>query len=148
MSSQMLARLALSLAQVALLMAIAIFAFKVQMVGSWFALAVTVTLGALMMMALGFIAGSFAKTPEAAETLTILVSFPMMFLGGSYFPTTSAPAFLTPVIKAMPLTYLNDALRQIMNNGAGLASVQTDLLIITAWMVAALLVSNRAFRWG
>ena len=148
MGSQMLARLVLSLAQVALLMAIAIIGFKVQMVGSWLALAVTVTLGALMMMSLGFIAGSFARTPDAAQTVTILVSFPMMFLGGSYFPTTGAPAFLTPVIQALPLTYLNDALRQIINNGVGLAGVRTDLLVITAWMVAALLFSVRAFRWN
>jgi ABC-2 type transport system permease protein len=72
----------------------------------------------------------------------------MMFLGGSYFPTTGAPAFLTPVIQAMPLTYLNDALRQIINNGVGLAGVGTDLLVITAWTVAALLFSIRAFRWS
>jgi len=122
--------------------------FKVQMVGSWLALAVTVTLGALMMMSLGFIAGSFARTPDAAQTVTILVSFPMMFLGGSYFPTTGAPPFLMPVIQAMPLTYLNDALRQIINNGVGLAGVRTDLLVITAWMVATLLFSMRAFRWS
>jgi ABC-2 type transport system permease protein len=147
-SSQMLARLLLSLAQCALLLALAIFAFRVQVVGSWLALLVTVILGALMMMALGFIAGSFAKTPETAATITILVSFPMMFLGGSYFPTNNAPAFLAPVIKAMPLTYVNDALRQIINNGVGLAGVQTDLLIIAAWMVAALIISVRAFRWA
>ena len=48
----------------------------------------------------------------------------MMFLSGSYFPTDSAPAFLTPLIKAMPLTYLNDALRQIINNGASLGGVR------------------------
>ena len=148
MAAQMLARLVLSVAQGAILIAVAMVVFHVQIVGSWSALLLAVALGALTMMALGFVAGSFTKKPEAAQAITFLVSFPMMFLGGSYFPTDNAPAFLTPVVRAMPLTYLNDALRQIINNGAGLAAVQTDLLILAAWLVAALLLSGRAFRWA
>ncbi|MFI5274664.1 MAG: ABC transporter permease, partial [Ktedonobacterales bacterium] len=122
--------------------------FHVQVTGSWLALALTVALGALVMMSLGFVAGSFARTPETAQTVTFLVSFPMMFLGGSYFPVDSAPAFLVPLIHAFPLTYLNSALRSIMNNGAGLAGVQTDLLVLVAWLLAASLLSVRAFRWS
>ncbi len=148
MTSQMLARLLVSLAQGAILIAVAMLAFRVQVVGSWGALALAVTLGALTMMAIGFVAGAFAKTPESAQSITFLISFPMMFLGGSYFPTEAAPAFLTPVIKAMPLTYLNDALRQIINNGAGLAAVEHDLLVLVVWMVAALVLAMRAFRWS
>ena len=148
MASQMFARLVLSVAQGAVLLVVAMLVFHVQIVGSWATLLALVAVGALTMMSLGFIAGSFAKTPEAAQGVMFLVSFPMMFLGGSYFPTSGAPAFLSPVIKAMPLTYLNDALRQIINNGAGLASVQHDLLVLLAWMVAALLFSTRAFRWA
>jgi ABC-2 type transport system permease protein len=148
MVSQMLARLALSVAQGAVLIAVAILVFKVQIVGSWWALLAVVSVGALTMMALGFVAGSFARTSEAAQAVTFLVSFPMMFLGGSYFPTDSAPTFLAPVVKAMPLSYLNDALRQIVNNGANFAGISTDLMVLAAWAVAALLVSARAFRWS
>lgn len=148
MASQMLARLVLSLAQGAVLVAVAMLVFHVQIVGSVVALVGLVALGALTMMSLGFVAGSLARTPEAAQSVMFLVSFPMMFLGGSYFPTDNSPAFLTPVIKAMPLSYLNDALRQIINNGATFAGVQHDALILVVWMVAALLFSTRAFRWA
>lgn len=147
MGSQMLARLVLSLVQGVVLIGVAMAVFQVQVIGSWWALGLAVAIGALTMMALGFVAGSFAKTPEAAQAVTFLVSFPMMFLGGSYFPTDSAPAFLTPIINALPLSYLNDALRQIINNGASLHTVQTDLLVLVAWMVAALLLSTRIFNW-
>lgn len=146
--SQMLARLVLSLAQGALLVGVAMFVFHVQMTGSWLALGAAVTLGALVMMSLGFVAGSFARTPEAAQTVTFLVSFPMMFLGGSYFPVDSAPQFLAPLIRALPLTYLNDALRQVMNNGASLGAIQVDLLVLVAWLLAGALLSVRAFRWA
>lgn len=147
-STQMLARLALSLLQGAALILVAMLVFHVQVTGSWIALGLTVALGALALQGLGFVVGSFARTPEVANAAFFLISFPMMFLSGSYFPTDSAPAFLTPLIKAMPLTYLNDALRQIINNGASLGGVQTDLLIIAAWMVVAVLLSARAFRWS
>jgi ABC-2 type transport system permease protein len=148
MGTQMLARLILSSAQGALLIAVAMLVFKVQIVGSWAGLLFVVAIGALTMMALGFVAGSFSRTPEAAQAVTFLISFPMMFLGGSYFPTDSAPAFLSPVIRALPLTYLNDALRQIINNGANLAGISSDLMVLAAWAVAALLLSTRAFRWS
>jgi ABC-2 type transport system permease protein len=146
--SQILARVLISLAQGAVLLGVAIAVFKVQIAGSWLALGLVVALGSLAMLSVGFVIGSFARSQEVAQTLNFLISFPMMFLGGSYFPTTSAPAFLAPVIKAMPLTYLNDALRGIINNGAGLAATQTDVLVLAAWMVVALIVSVRAFRWA
>jgi ABC-2 type transport system permease protein len=144
---QATARLLLSLAQCAVLIAVAILIFKVQIIGSWLALGLIVALGALVMLSLGFVIGSFARNAEVAASLTFLISFPMMFLGGSYFPTDSAPAFLSPLIHILPLSYLNDALRQIINNGADLAATRTDALALAVWMVAALLLSFRAFRW-
>ena len=145
--SQILARVSLSLAQGAALVGVAYLAFGVQIEGSVWALALTVALGALAMLAVGFVIGSFAPSQEVAQSLTFLIGFPMIFLSGSYFPVSSAPAFLTPLIEAMPLSYLNDALRAIMTNGAGLATVQTDLLVLSAWLVVALILSIRAFRW-
>jgi ABC-2 type transport system permease protein len=145
--SQATARLLLSLAQCAVLLTVAILVFKVQIIGSWLALGLTVTLGALAMLALGFVIGSFARNAEVAASLTFLISFPMMFLGGSYFPTESAPAFLAALIRILPLSYLNDALRQVINNGADLAALRTDALALVVWMVVALLLSFRAFRW-
>jgi ABC-2 type transport system permease protein len=147
-STQMLARLLLSLLQGAALIVVAMLVFGVQVTGSWLALGVTVALGALALQGVGFVVGSLARTPEIANALFFLISFPMMFLSGSYFPTDSAPAFLSPIIKALPLTYLNDALRQIINNGASLSAVRVDLLIITAWLVVAVALSARAFRWS
>jgi ABC-2 type transport system permease protein len=147
-STQMLARLLLSLVQCAILLALALRIFNVHVVGNWALLALTITIGALTLMSIGFIAGSFARSAEAANAVTLLITFPMMFLGGTYFPTTGAPDFLKPVIQILPLSYLNDALRQVMNNGAALSAISTDLLVLLAWMAAALLFANRAFRWA
>lgn len=147
-ATQILARVLLSVAQGAVLLGMAIAVFGVQIVGSLVMLALAVVLGSLAMLSVGFVIGSFARSQEVAQTLNFLISFPMMFLGGSYFPTSGAPDFLAPVIKALPLSYLNEALRSIINNGASFGAVQTDFMVLAAWMVVALIVSIRAFRWA
>src|SRR6266436_7600572 len=146
-SSQVVARLALSIVQTIILLALATWIFNVHIYGNFAMLALVVTMGALTMLAIGFAVASFVKKSEAANSVLLLVSFPMMFLGGSYFPVNSAPSFLQPVIHALPLYYLNDALRQVIYNGAGWGAVQTSVLVLTAWIVASMLVVWRAFKW-
>ena len=147
-SAQMVARLVLSVAQAAVLLAVAMLFFKVQVYGNWGALSLVIVVGALSMMAIGFIVGSFARSEEVAQSIVFLISFPMMFLCGSYFSVAGAPSFLQPVINFLPLTHLNDALRQVINNGASLAAIQSDVLILLAWTVVGLILATRAFRWS
>lgn len=145
--TQVIARLVLSLLQGAVVLALAYWIFNVHIYGNIWLLAMLVTLGALMMLSIGFAIASFLKKSEAANALITLVSFPMMFLGGSYFNVNGAPSFLQPVIHAMPLYYLNDTLRQVINNGAGWSAIATGVLVLCAWIVASLLVTWRVFRW-
>ncbi len=146
-SAQVVARLALSLVQGALLLALAIWIFNVHIYGNIGLLALVVTVGALTLLATGFAIASFVKKSEAANSILLLVSFPMMFLGGSYFDVNGAPSFLQPLIHAMPLYYLNEALRQVIYNGAGWSAIQTGMLVMLAWIVASMLVVWRAFKW-
>lgn len=146
-SAQVVARLALSLLQGALLLALAIWVFNVHIYGNIGLLALVVTVGALTLLAIGFAIASFVKKSEAANSILLLVSFPMMFLGGSYFDVNSAPSFVQPLIHAMPLYYLNEALRQVIYNGAGWSAIQTGMLVMLAWIVASMLVVWRAFKW-
>jgi ABC-2 type transport system permease protein len=146
-SGQLLARLLLSVAQEAVLIALAIWIFNIHIYGNWGLLALVIVLGALTMLAIGFAIAGFFKKSQAANAGILLVSFPMMFLGGSYFPVSQISGVLGTIIHALPLYYLNDALRQIVNNGAGWAAIQTSVLVLAAWIVASMLVTWRAFRW-
>jgi ABC-2 type transport system permease protein len=146
-SGQLLARLLLSVAQEAVLIALAIWLFNVQVYGNWGLLALVIVLGALTMLAIGFAVAGFFKKEQAANAGILLVSFPMMFLGGSYFPVSQISGALGGIIHALPLYYLNDALRQIVNNGAGWAAIQTSVLVLVAWILASMLITWRAFRW-
>ena len=146
--TQIAARLAFSCAQVAILLLIARFVFGVRVAGSYWALGLLVVVATLAILAFGFVIGAFVPKSESAQAVSTLIAFPMMFLGGSYFDTSAAPDFLCPVIQAMPLTHINEALRQIMLFGAGVADVQRQLLILLAWLVVSLLVATRTFRGG
>ena len=145
--AQVVARLALSLVQAAILLVIAVKVFDVHIYGSLWLVALMVVLGALTMLALGFAIASFVKKSQAAQPITLLISFPMMFLGGSYFPVNGATGLMQALVHGMPLYYLNDAFRQVINNGAGLAVIQTGVLVLLAWIVASLLMTWRGFRW-
>jgi ABC-2 type transport system permease protein len=145
--AQVVARLALSLVQAAILLVIAVKVFNVQIYGPLWLVALMVVLGALTMLAIGFAIASFVKKSQAAQPITLLISFPMMFLGGSYFPVNGVTGFMQTLVHAMPLYYLNDAFRQVINNGAGLVVIQTGVLVLLAWIVASLLITWRGFRW-
>lgn len=146
-AAQVVAYLVLSLVQGVIVLAVAVEVFKVPIYGSLWLVALTFVLGALTMLAIGFAIASFVRKSRAAQPITLLISFPMMFLGGSYFPVNSATGIMQVLTRAMPLYYLNDALRQVINNGAGFAAIQTGVLILLAWIVASLLITWRAFRW-
>ncbi len=146
-SALVVARLLLSILQAAILLALAIWVFNVHIYGNIVLLALLVSLGALTLLSLGFAFASFVKKTEAANSILLLVSFPMMFLGGSYFNVNGAPGFIQPLIHAMPLYYLNEALRQVINNGAGWSAIQTGVLVMIAWIVASMLIVWRAFKW-
>jgi ABC-2 type transport system permease protein len=145
--AQVVARLALSLVQAAILLIIAVKVFNVQIYGPLWLVALLVVLGALTMLAIGFAIASFVTKSQAAQPIILLISFPMMFLGGSYFPVSGVTGLMQALVHAMPLYYLNDAFRQVINNGAGIVAIQAGILVLLAWIVASLLVTWRGFRW-
>jgi len=110
-------------------------------------LAVFEVIGALMFIALGYLISGLAKTQESVDGLSQLINFPMMFLSGLFFPVDMMPTWIRPVIDAMPLTYLADALRQVMVGAIPLHSLQVDLIVLAVWLVVCAILAVRFFRW-
>jgi len=71
----------------------------------------------------------------------------MLFLGGIFFPLDVMPDFMSVIAKFLPSTHLNDAIRLVVIEGAGLGTVWLDLLIVGAWFLVSLVVSIKFFRW-
>jgi ABC-2 type transport system permease protein len=145
--SELLFRMVLVLVTTALIIAVGRLAFDVQMVGNWFVLCGIACLGTLAFVCIGYLIAAFIRTEQGAEPIINIITFPMMFLSGTFFPVENFPNWLGPVVKALPLTYLGDALRQIMVDGAPLYPMTTDIIILGGWLVVTLAITIRFFRW-
>ena len=129
--SNVLMRVLIAFTQAIIIVAVGTLAFGVEVTGSLVVVAGFVTLGAMAFLALGYVIASFAKTEDAANGMTSMVQFPMMFLSGAFFQIDSMPQSLQVVARLIPLTYLADALRQVMVGGAAFAPL---------WVCAAVLL--------
>jgi ABC-2 type transport system permease protein len=63
---------------------------------------------------MGMIIGRFVKDEESAATAGGAITFPMMFLAGTFFPLDQMPIFLQEFAKVLPLYYINEGLRNAM----------------------------------
>ena len=147
LGSEIMVRLILALVQTTLVLLIGTIVFNVTIIGSIIKLAGLAILGALTFISLGYMLISFASSMESGEGLVQVVQFPMMFLSGIFFPISIMPDFIKPVVKAIPLTYLGDALRQVMVGAPPEYAMSTNLLILAAWLIATLLVTVKFWRW-
>jgi ABC-2 type transport system permease protein len=91
-STQAVSFALISIVQVTIILSMGYFFFGVAIAGSFLWLAVTILLGVLTMLSLGYVIASFIRTPNAVNATVNLVAFPMMFLGRSYFPIDAPPA--------------------------------------------------------
>lgn len=146
LSAQVASRLIIAFAQVAILFGIGIW-FGLQMFGDYASLAVIVLLGSAIFLAVGFSIAGWAKNEDQAAPVANLISLPMMFLSGVFFPRDAMPDFLANITQYMPLTYVNEALRAVVNEGAGLVSLGPQLLGMGVWAVITFVLAVRLFKW-
>jgi len=145
--AQILGRLVFLVPELIVLVGVGWLAFGVAVHGSLGLLAITSLLGAVTFCGLGLLVASRVRTIEGASGLANFVMLPMWLVSGVFFSSERFPDRLQPLIRALPLTALNDALRGIMNEGRPLSGVGTQLLILSAWGILSFLLALRIFRW-
>jgi ABC-type multidrug transport system permease subunit len=145
--SFLLARLVWLVLEVVAILGFGWLAFGVALRGSWVGLVAVVLVGALAFSAMGLLVASRARTIEGVSGLMNLVMLPMWLLSGTFFSADRFPAAMQPVIQALPLTAANDALRALINEGAGLGAIAGDLGSLLAWATASFVLALRVFRW-
>src|SRR5262249_13182833 len=145
--SHMLARLVWLVLEVAAVLGFGMLAFGVQVRGSWAAFALVNLLGAFSFSALGLLVASLARTIQAVSGIITVTMMPMWLPSGSFFSSGRFPDGMQWFVQALPLTAVNNALRSIMNEGAGLTAVAAPVGIIVAWGVASFFAALAIFRW-
>jgi ABC-2 type transport system permease protein len=146
-AAQITARLILNASQATIVLLVANLIFHTQVRGSWALLLMFVVLGTLTFMSIGFIVASLAKTPESAGPIAGLISFPMLFLGGLFFPINNMPQWVQAIIKLFPIAHLSTAMRQVMNVGEGLAILWPQTVILLGWVLVTFVISSLTFKW-
>lgn len=131
----------------AVLFGFAALAFGVPLRGSLPLFGLTAVVGTLAFSGIGILVASRPRTTEVAAGVMNVPMLPQMVLSGVFFSAARFPDWLQPLVQALPLTALNDALRGVALEGAGLAEVGHELSILTAWGVLTLALGLRWFRW-
>jgi ABC-2 type transport system permease protein len=145
--AQSTARVLIGVIQVLILISLGTIFFHLHMVGNLAEFLVASTLGVIVFLAFGFCVAGWAKDENQAAPIANLITFPMLFLSGIFFPRDGFPAWLKTVTDFFPLTYLSDGLRRIANEGASLGAIRGDLLGMTIWGVIVFFVAVLVFRW-
>ena len=104
-------------------------------------------LSLIVFMGFGFFISGISKNQNVIPIYANLFMFPQYFLSGTFFPKSALPAFLQPLIKILPLTALNDAMRNVAFEGATLASCWPQILVLFVWGIIIYFITAKTFRW-
>jgi ABC-2 type transport system permease protein len=142
-----LARLIFLGPEVAVPLIFGALAFAVPIRGSVFTIAVVALMGALAFGSIGLLAGSRVHTLEAISGLMNVIMVPMWVLSGVFFSSSNFPEVVQPMIRALPLTALVDALRAVVLEGATLGGIRVELVTLIAWTIIPFSIGLRIFKW-
>jgi ABC-2 type transport system permease protein len=140
-------RLILMIIEVGLLLAFGVLFFHMRVLGSIFAIALIAAMGSLTFGGVGLLTASRAQKIESVSGLINLVMMPMWIFSGVFFSYERFPAVIQPLIKALPLTALNDALRASILEGTPLLQQWPRLLVMGLWGGISFVLALKWFRW-
>lgn len=145
--SYFLARAVFLVFEMGILVSFGVIAFGTVVQGNPLALAALAFVGALAFAGLGLWVGARGESTEVTQGWLNLVQMPMWLLSGVYFSNDGFPAWLRPLIDALPLTLLADGMRSVYNEGAGFREVATAWIGLSLWGGLGFFVAGRRFRW-
>jgi len=145
--SQVFTRLIMATLQVLIMIGVAVFLFDVHPLGGILPLLLVCLIGSVLFLTIGFALAGWAETENQVPAIAQLITLPQFFFSGVFFSKEAAPALIRPLTNLLPLTFLNDALREISVQGATLWDVRGSLLGLVVWTGIGLLLAIRFFRF-
>ena len=140
-------RLILMIIEVGLLLAFGVLFFHMRVMGSIAGIALIAGIGSLTFGGVGLLTASRAQKIESVSGLINLVMMPMWIFSGVFFSYERFPAIIHPLIKALPLTALNDALRASILEGTPILHQWPRLLVMILWGGISFVLALKWFRW-
>ncbi len=126
---------------------VALTLFDLNMRGDYVSLALFVVLSAAVLFGIGLAVGGWAKNENQAAPLANLITFPMMFLSGTFFPRFLMPEWLQNVSSILPLTPVIDGARMIITEGKTVMEIGPQVGLLVVWGIIIYVIAIRTFRW-
>lgn len=95
---------------------------------------------------LGIFLSTFARNEFQIIQMIPLVLGIQILLTGAFWPIKQLPAILQPISYILPLTYANDALRDVMLKGYGIGDIRNQLLALFIFALAMIVLSSLTIR--
>jgi len=95
---------------------------------------------------MGMIIGRFVKDEETADMAGGAITFPMMFLAGTFYPLSQMPAFLQSIAQVLPLYYVNEGLRNTMIYG-NLDKTLYNLFFVLVFAIGFFAIGALVTKW-
>ncbi len=140
-------RLILMIIEVGLLLVFGVLFFHMRVLGSVGSIALIAAIGSLTFGGVGLLTASRAQKIESVSGLINLVMMPMWIFSGVFFSYERFPAVIHPLIKALPLTALNDALRASILEGTPILHQWPRLAVMILWGGISFALALKWFRW-
>ncbi|HEV7621526.1 MAG TPA: ABC transporter permease [Flavisolibacter sp.] len=145
-----LSKVVFQLITVVVLIAFGYFSFHFYLAHGWITfinMLLLSILALLVFMGFGFFISGISKNQNVIPIYANLFMFPQYFLSGTFFSKNALPDFLQPVIKFLPLTAVNDAMRNVAFEGTTLYSCWPQIIILIVWGILIYTITAKTFRW-
>ncbi|HMK53247.1 MAG TPA: ABC transporter permease [Methanobacteriaceae archaeon] len=132
--------------QCIMILVLAMIIFGVTIQGSLLLAFFMLLLGIFSFIGIGIMAISMSGDQASSTMIVNLLMFPMMFLGGVFYPIQQMPWFMQAISQVIPMTYAADAMRKIMLLNAGIGDVLTQIVILIAFGIVTMTIAVPLFR--
>jgi ABC-2 type transport system permease protein len=135
-----------AIGQVAVILFFTILVLKIHYLGSLWLLFLVIAILALVGVIMGILASTFARTEFQVLQFIPIVIIPQVLLSGLIWPVEEMPQYLIPFAYAMPLTYANQALRDVMLKGLGFGDIWINLAVLLGIFVVLIALGALTMR--
>lgn len=146
--SFLLARLVFLVLEVLALLAFGVWVLGVPFRSDVLTFLAVCMVGAVIFAGLGMLSTARVKTIQGASGMLNVFMLPMWLFSGVFFSYERFPEAFHPLLRLLPLSALNDALRAVILDGTSLVGVSAELLILAVWGAVSFFLALKLFRWG
>jgi len=147
----LISRVTIIILQTFLLLIMGVFILGVSIgqgsIMAWINILLLSLLGGVLFLSIGLAISSLAPSEDSAPALANLITFPMLFLSGVFFPIDFLPKFVGYVSNILPLTHLAQGIRLSALYGNSTLTTLPQIGITILWLAIAFSICAFTFKW-